>query len=295
MVTPLSDPTTLDREGLTRLVEHILGGGVHGLFVLGTTGEGPSLSCALQREVVTATCRQVHGRVPVLVGITDCSWEESVALSRHAADSGARAVVVAPPPYFSTSQAELLDYFEQLAGASPLPVVLYNMPTHTKVFIEPATVQAAARVDGIAGLKDSSGSMLHFHRVRQLLHEREDFSLLVGPEELLAESVLLGGHGGVNGGANLAPDLYVALYDAARAGDLAAVRTLHARVMEISSGLYSVGRTGASMLQGLKCALALRGICGDALAAPYTAFGAAEREIVAQRLDRLELAQASPT
>ncbi len=284
MVTPLSGHDSLDREGLERLVEHILRGGVHGLFVLGTTGEGPSLSTRLKRELVSAVCTQVNGRVPVLVGITDCAFAESVALSAHACEAGASALVVAPPPYFATSQIELLGYFRRLAAALPLPLILYNMPTHSKVFIEASTVAEAAQVPGITGLKDSSGNMTYFHMVRSLLKDRPDFSLLVGPEELLAESVLLGGHGGVNGGANLAPELYVKLFQAASAGELETARELHGKIIRLSRLLYTVGTAGSSMLSGLKCALALRGICSDFMAEPFVRFGPAERKLVEERL-----------
>lgn len=289
MVTPLTDPDCLDREGLARLVEHILRGGVHGLFVLGTTGEGPSLSHRLRREVISAVCAQVAGRVPVLVGITDTAFSESVHLAEYAQQSGAAALVVAPPPYFATGQRELLRYFQRLAEAVPLPMMLYNMPVHTKVFIESATVVAAAEIPGIAGLKDSSGNMTYFHMVRSLLADRADFTLLVGPEELLAETVLLGGHGGVNGGANFAPELYVGLYHAACAGDLPTVRLLHGKIIQLSRQLYTVGGGGSSMLAGLKCALSLRGICGDIMAEPFVRFGPDERSVVARRLQEIGL------
>ena len=99
MVTPLIDRDTLDRAGLERLLEHILAGGVHGLFILGTTGEGPSLSYRLRRELIDQVCRQVAGRVPVLVGITDTAYVESLNVARHAAAAGVAAVVLAPPYY----------------------------------------------------------------------------------------------------------------------------------------------------------------------------------------------------
>ncbi len=99
MVTPLLDRDTLDVPGLERLIEHILRGGVHGLFVLGTTGEAPSLSHRLRRELVERTCRQVNDRVPVLVGITDTAFVESVQMACIAAEAGASAVVLAPPYY----------------------------------------------------------------------------------------------------------------------------------------------------------------------------------------------------
>src|SRR5580765_8543312 len=89
MITPLAGRDTLDLAGLERLVEHILAGGVDGLFVLGTTGEAPALSYRLRRELVTHTCRLVNGRIPVLVGITDCSQSGSVEVACAAASAGA--------------------------------------------------------------------------------------------------------------------------------------------------------------------------------------------------------------
>ena len=99
MVTPLRNRDELDVAGLEKLIEHILAGGVSGLFILGTTGEGPSLSYRLRRELVERVCKQVKKRVPVLVGITDTAFVESVNLSHHSADAGASALVVAPPYY----------------------------------------------------------------------------------------------------------------------------------------------------------------------------------------------------
>src|SRR5262245_61331944 len=107
LLSPLADRDQLDVAGLERLIEHVLVGGVHGLFVLGTTGEGPSLSYGLRHELLERVCRQVAGRVPVLVGITDTSLVESVRLGEHAQDAGAQAVVVSAPYYFPIGQAEL--------------------------------------------------------------------------------------------------------------------------------------------------------------------------------------------
>src|SRR5512137_411822 len=111
LVTPLSDRDTLDAAGLERLIEHILAGGVHGLFILGTTGEGPDFSYALRRQLIERTCKQVAGRVPVLVGVSDTSRTESLAVARYAADCSADAVVITPPYYLSIGQPELCDYF----------------------------------------------------------------------------------------------------------------------------------------------------------------------------------------
>ncbi|HYT94288.1 MAG TPA: dihydrodipicolinate synthase family protein [Gemmataceae bacterium] len=289
LATPLLDRDRLDHAGLGRLIEHVLGGGVHGLFVLGTTGEAPGLSHRLRCELVERACAQVAGRVPVLVGITDTSFTESVEMAEHAADNGAAAVVVAPPYYFPAGQPELVEYVEHIAAEVPLPLFLYNMPSHTKISFELETIQRTLHIPNIVGLKDSSGQMVYFHKVRQMIAARPDFSLLIGPEELLPDAVLAGAHGGVCGGANLAPRLYVDLYEAALCGDLARVRELHARVLGISMTIYSAGPYWSAFVKGLKCALACLGICEDFVAEPFQRFGPAERERIDRYLRELGL------
>ena len=286
MITPLLDRDTLDAEGLERLIEHLLAGGVNALFILGTTGEGPSLSYGLRNEMIERTCAQVAGRVPVLVGITDTAFAKSVDVACKAKDAGAQALVLAHPPYFPAAQPEILQYLEDLAPELPLPVFLYNMPGHTKLVFEPKTVRAAADIPGIVGLKDSSANMFYFHKVQMLLKDKPEFTLIVGPEELLAETILLGGHGGVNGGANMKPQLYVDLYNAAFSKDLPKINSLHEEVMEISSKIYCVGAY-SSYLRGLKCALSCMGICSDALAEPFQPFGAEERQQIARYVEEL--------
>ena len=287
MVTPLVDRDTLDVAGLERLIEHILAGGVHGVFVLGTTGEGPGLSYRRREEIITRTCRQVGGRVPVLVGITDTSMPESLNVARWAADAGATALVVAPPYYIPEAQPELQEYLDHLVPELPLPLFLYNMPALTKVSFELETVRRAMDEPRIVGLKDSSSSMIYLHRVLGLLSHRPDWAVLVGPEEMLADAVFAGAHGGVSGGANLFPRLYVTMFEAARAGDLARVRELQAVVMRVSEGLYRIGRHSSAVIKGIKGALALSGICEDVMTEPFQRFHEPERARVRQILDEL--------
>jgi len=287
MITPLLDRDTLDVAGLERLIEHILDGGVHGLFILGTTGEAPGLSYRLRYELIDRVCKQVSGRVPVLVGITDTCFTESINTANKAGEAGAQAVVLAPPYYFPSGQAELLEYLEHLTPELLLPLFLYNMPSLTKAVFEPQTVRAAADISGIVGLKDSSGNMVYFHKLQSLLKDHPDFALLIGREELLAEAILLGGHGGVCGGANFTPKLYVDLYNAACSRDLPTIESLHEKVMQISSAIYSVGRYESSYLKGLKCALSCMNICSDFLAEPFHRFRSMERDMIRRHLEEL--------
>jgi dihydrodipicolinate synthase/N-acetylneuraminate lyase len=287
MITPLLDRDTLDVAGLERLIEHILDGGVHGLFILGTSGEAPSLSYRLRYELIDRVCKQVNGRVPILVGITDTCFSESINMAAKAKDAGAQAVVLAPPYYFQAGQAELLEYLEHLMPELPLPLFLYNTPSLTKAAIEPQTVRAAADISGIVGIKDSSGNMVYFHQLQSLLKDHPDFAFLVGREELLAETIILDGHGGICGGANFIPKLYVDLYNAARSRDLPTVEALQETVMQISIAVYSVGRYGSSYLKGLKCTLSCMNICSDFLAEPFHRFRSTERDVIRRHLENL--------
>ena len=292
MITPLAGPDTLDLAGLERLVEHILSGGVDGLFILGTTGEAPALSYRLRRELVAHTCRLVNGRVPVLVGITDCSQSGSVEVACAAANAGAGALVLAPPYYFGASQAELTGYFERLIAQLPLPVFLYNQPGNTRHVIGTEMVRRLADLPAVLGVKDSSLDMIYFHKLVRLFNDRPEFTLLVGPEELMVEAVLLGGNGGMCGGANIYPNLYVDAYRAAAAGDLELANRLHRRIIDISATVYRVAQDESGYLRGLKCAVSLKGICGDFMAEPMRSFGEADRAEVRRRMIAVDLLEA---
>ena len=288
MVTPLRARDELDCAGLERLIEHLVGGGVSGLFILGTTGEGPGLSYRVRRELIERTCRQVVQRIPVLVGITDTSFVESLAIARHSADCGADAVVAATPYYLPPSQPELVDWIADLAAETPLPLMLYNMPALTKVVIEPETVRRAMDFENIVGLKDSGGDLDYYHRILALLPARPDWSVLIGPEEKLAEANAAGGHGGVSGGANIFPALYVALHDAsfrgkkpARAGELQRL------VQQVSGQLYGIGQHPSRIIKAIKCALSHLGICDDFMTPPFRRFDPPERARIVEAVSVL--------
>jgi len=289
LVTPLLDNNTLDVEGLERLIEHVVAGGVHGVFILGTTGEAQSISFALRYEMIKQTARILNKRLPLLVGISDTSLVDSVTLADLAAECGADAVVSAPPYYYATGQAELAEFYEQLIPQLKLPIYLYNMPTHTKVSFAPSTIRRIAENPKVIGFKDSSAGGGYFQSVMHEMRDYPEFSLFVGPEEMMAESVLMGAHGGVNGGANMFPELYVELYNAAVAKDVDKVRELQHKVMQISSSIYTVGSYGSSYLKGVKAGLSVLGICNDFLAAPFNKFDEEHKAKIRAAIENLDL------
>jgi len=291
LVTPLRSRDELDAPALRRVIDHVIEGGVHGVFLLGTTGEGPHLSKSLQRAAVVEGCRAVGGRVPVLVNITDASLVESLKLAEIAASAGAAAVTLSPPFYAPLSQDEVVRHCRELARELPLPFVLYNIPSHAHNEYSLESIRRLAELPNCLGIKDSSARLeFLLTLVREFAH-RDDYVVLAGPEEFLMDSVLAGGHGGVSGGANLYPSLYVALYNAAKARDFELALELHNRVLAVAQRIYSV----CGYLRALKCALEEAGLCSALPAEPLCVPGEAERTRIRTALEELSIPRYTAT
>ncbi|MDR2232791.1 MAG: dihydrodipicolinate synthase family protein, partial [Tannerella sp.] len=129
---------------------------------------------------------------------------------------------------------------------------------------------------------------VYFSKLLYLFRDRPDFGLYVGPEEMMASSVLMGAHGGIAGGANLYPEIFVKLYEAAISKDITKTLELQNRMMTISFELYGIGRFGSSYIKGIKTALSLKGICSDVLAQPFNRFLDPEKEKVKKAVEKLE-------
>ncbi len=292
LITPLTDRDTLDVAGLEKLLNYVLASGVHGIFLLGTTGEAPSLSYRLRREVITLASQIINQRVPLLVGVTDTSFVESVALAEHAANAGAADVVLTTPYYFPAGQTELVGYIRNITAQLPLPLMLYNMPGLTKVWFDHESLQKLTDVEQIVGIKDSSGDLEYFGRLMELRRTRPDWSILIGPEAYLPAAMKLGGDGGdgadggVSGGANVLPRLFVACYDACVAGDQPRIAELAAAINDLQS-IYDIGKYASRFIKATKCAASLLGLCDDFMAEPFHRFHPPDRERVWQILEPL--------
>lgn len=287
MATPLASIDQLDVWGVETLVEHILAGGVHALFLLGTTGEGPALSYRVRRELIQRVCEQVGSRIPVLVGITDSSYAEARNIADFSAKAGASAVVMAPPFYYQFSQGDLMRLIESMAQESPLPLYLYNQPGLTKMIFHHETVARSAEIPNVWGLKDSSGDMSYLKNVLELVGKRwPEFSVFVGPEHLLAEALMYGAHGGVPGGANIFPHLPVGLYQAFVEGRHEEMHALQAEINSIGAPIWNADEAEPGHLRRLKAALSIMGICSDIPTWPYQPATSEEAKQIEAHLEK---------
>ena len=230
MLTPLDDNELLDRPAVRRLVEHILAGGANGLFLLGSTGEGPNLQLSVRQALVEATVEAAAGRVPVIAGVLRPSTAEVIDEIRAFSGRGLDGYVATTPYYYSEfNDDRLYDHFQRVVEASDLPVLLYSIPQATKVALSAELVLRLGELPRVAGMKDSSGN---WDTVRTVLQNRPspEFTLLQGWTPTAVGSLLAGADGLVPGEANIFPQLLSDLVAAVKRGDLSTAFDCEARV-----------------------------------------------------------------
>lgn len=266
VVTPYNTDGSIDTASLRRVIRHLLGGGVHGLFMLGTTSECVFLDARQRATVLETALDEVRGRVPVVAGVLDATTDHCIAHARQARSLGAQGLVLTAPYYTRTSQGETLDHFAYVRDAVDLPVIAYDIPVCVHVKLERATVAELRRKRIACGLKDSSGDDGNLRLVmcdRAADADDGGFFVLTG-SEIVVDAALLGGADGcVPGLGNVDPAAYVRLYDAAQRGDWAAASKEQERLVALFQIVFQgVPHTsiGASGVGGFKAALQAMGL-----------------------------------
>ena len=289
MVTPLIDRENIDFKGWEKLMDHLINGGVSGVILMGTTGEGTSISPRMRKDLIKYSVEYVKERVPVFVSIADCCIEESLNMARYAKECGVTYLVSALPFYLGLTQKEIIDYYTTIADNVPLPLFLYNIPAQTKLMISVEAVKTLAKHPNIIGMKDSSGNGTYFNTLlAEIKAEYPNFTILVGPDEMLASTMALGGNGGVNSGSNLFPELYVNLFKACKAKDTERILKLQKLVMKVSTEIYSVDKSSVSFLKGLKAALFTEGLITDYICEPLQKVNNADLETIRKNVAELK-------
>jgi 4-hydroxy-tetrahydrodipicolinate synthase len=288
IVTPLKSNTELDVQGLKNLIDHILGGGVHGIFLLGTTGEATNLNYNLRKEFIYKACEFVGQKVPVLVGITDTCLQGTLEIAETAKDAGADALVISSPYYLPISQNEFVAYLEELVPQLPLPFMMYNMPSCTKLNMSLNTVRKAKEL-GAIGIKDSSGSLPYLMSLIEEFKDSPEFAVIAGTEMFIPETIKNGGHGAVPGGANIFPSLFVELYNASVNGDVEKIDYLRGKMVEIEEKIYNVGAHSSKYIKTIKSALSAIGICSDFVAMPFHAFDHVKTNLIKQNMKEMSI------
>jgi 4-hydroxy-tetrahydrodipicolinate synthase len=228
MVTPLDENQALNESALRRLVNHLIEGGAHGLFAIGSQGEFWAFDPEEKRRILEVVVDESGGRVPVYGGTTAVSTREAVALTRMAEEVGVDAVSVLTPFFVSPTQQELYEHYAAIAGATSLPIVLYSNPGRTGVRLAPETLARLAQMENIVGIKDSSGDLsltAEYIRVTP-----DNSAVLMGRDTLILAGLLYGCAGAIAATANVVPRLVVEIYERFQAGDLAGAQQAQERL-----------------------------------------------------------------
>lgn len=254
--TPLRDDLSVDLERIPAQVEHILAGGVQGLYVLGSTGEGPSMTTEERRAVAQAFVRAVDGRAPVIVQVGHPAMAEAAGLARHAAEIGADAFSAVFTSYFPVAGVDnVATHLASIAAAAPsLPFYAYHIPALSGFHVDGRSLldALAPRTPNLAGIKFTSPQIHEFQSCVDAYGDQMD--VLYGCDEMLLAGACVGAHGAVGSTYNFAAPLYARILAAVERGDLAAARADQARSVEMVRVLVKHG--GAPAIK------ATMGLCG---------------------------------
>lgn len=261
LVTPVDDVERVDVPALRRIIRYVIRGGVHGVFVLGSTGEFFGLEEDQQRLAVETTVDEVSGRVPVFAGIGAVTTRGCVKAARMAEKAGAQAVTLLPPAYLSPNDDELFDHFRAVADAVSIPLLAYNNPDRIRVNLSASLVERLAALPNVVGVKDSSGDMTltaeYLRRTRGT-----GFRVMAGRDTMILATLAYGGAGCVAATANVAPEFVVRIYDRFQVGDLAgalqAQFDLAPLRLAFSLGSWPVAMKDAMNLMGIAAGAPIR-------------------------------------
>ncbi len=285
IIPPVVTPLTADQElDLPRLRSHIdlmLARGVHGIFVLGTTGEFYALDDREKQAVIAAGVEHCRGRSPVYAGTGAETTREVIRLTKMAEKEGVDGVSVITPYFIKPSQAEMIAHFKAIAESTKLPVVLYNNPaTCGGVSIDPETCGRLAEVPNIIGIKDSSGDLQNTIEIIRNT-PRDRFAVLNGRDTLILAALQSGADGAIPASCNIAPDLCVGIYESFMKGDIDAARDFQSRLHGIRMAM-TLG-TGNS---AVKEAMALLGRSAGPMRSPVAPFAEDKKAKLKAILDK---------
>lgn len=267
-------PTPFDAHGalaLDRLAENIARWARHplsGLVVLGSNGEAVHLDRDERRRLIDAAQAAAPDDWPIIAGAGALSTQETITLCRDGAAAGAHAALVLPPSYYRSQMTPdtLAAHFSAVADASPVPVILYNMPACTGIDLNAELIARLAAHENVIGLKDSSGNVVKLATLRGMVDP--SFRILAGSGGFFLPALSVGADGGVMALANIAPVECVAIYQAFRTGDIETAKELQLRLVELNTAV-----TARWSVPGLKAAMDLLGLYGGPVRGPLQAAG----------------------
>lgn len=256
MVTPLYEDESVNYDALKEHVDFLIKNGVHGVFVIGTTGEFYALSLEEKRNIIRAAIEAADKRVPVYAGTGGITTKEVVELTQMAEEEGVDAVSILTPMFISPSQDDLYKHFKTVAENTSLPVILYNNVPRTGVNISVKTVERLSEIDNIIGIKDSSGNFDLTSEYLRATRDNPYFHVLQGRDTHILAGLTYGATGAIAATSNVAPALVVEIYEKFMKGDTKGALDAQFRLaplrMAFSLGTFPMVIKSALNMMGIK-------------------------------------------
>jgi 4-hydroxy-tetrahydrodipicolinate synthase len=240
IITPVDEDENVDEKGLKRVIDYVIEGGVHGVFVLGSNGEFYALDYENQKRAVEITVKHVNKRVPVYAGASAITTKGCIKLAKMAEEAGADALTVLTPMFIKPNEKEMFNHFEAIAKSTNLPVLLYNNPDKTTNNISISLLEKLARIDNIIGIKNTSLDFAQTIEYIRVTKDIENFKVLSGSDYMIYATLAYGGAGCVAGTANVAPRLVVDIYEKYMAGDYQAAMDAQYKLIPLRNA-YNYG------------------------------------------------------
>lgn len=262
MITPFNEEGSIDFHSLGKMIDYVIEGGVDYIVALGTTAETPTLYIPERVEVAAFITRHVAGRVPLVIGVGGNSTSEVLDQLHEIDLSGADAILSVTPYYNKPSQEGLYQHFKKVSQASPLPIILYNIPGRSGVNMLPATtLRIAQDMPNVIGIKEASGKIEQIEEV--IRNRKEGFLVLSGDDGMAVDVMRRGGEGVISVAANLFPKQFGECVKLAAEGDFEAADKAYAPYDEVVQALFAEGNP-----TGVKCALKAKGMIGGTMRLP---------------------------
>ena len=277
MVTPVSKDGSIDTAAVERIVDNMARYGVAPL-IMGTTGEGNSVSTEGGAQMITAAKKAAQGRVTIYTGLAGNCVSEQLAAAEKFIEAGADVIAATLPSYYALTPAQMENYYLTLANALRVPLMLYNITITTHMSIPLDVIERLSRHPNIVGLKDSENNVPRLKEALKLFADREDFSYFCGCAANSAVSLRNGADGIVPSVGNYLPQIYQDLYEAGINGNLAECERLQQETIEIGK-INTTGLTLGESLAGLKVIMKMCGLCEEYMLPPLTEL---QPEIVAR-------------
>ena len=281
MVTPVKENGTLDTQAVERIIAFFAQAGVSPLL-MGTTGEGNSVSQKDGQLFVETAVKAAQGRITIYAGLTGNCFAEQLAQAEAYTHAGADVIVATLPTYYALTEEQMENYYRTLASSIKGPLMLYNILATTHMSIPVEVIRRLADHPNIVGLKDSERDLERMAQCIEIAKGREDFCYFCGWAAQSAHSLELGGDGIVPSTGNFVPEMFQQLYEAAVKGDMATANRLQDETNEIAK-IYQKDRTLGQSLTALKVMMQTKGLCEPWMLMPLIRLSAEEEKAIAAK------------